>query len=280
MSERSELLKSFEAVTDTIHRLRAPGGCPWDREQTHQSLRRFLLEECAELADAIDALPFERPLKSDDSGVIEFAEELGDVFLQIGLHSEIAAETQAFSLKDVFDHLNAKLIRRHPHVFGESHVKDSEEVLVRWQEIKAQEQKSKGHAAKKTLDGIPSSMPVLSRAQKVIHKVSSKGFQWDSLEPVFGKVREELAELEAVAHAPHQTQERMHELGDLLFSVCNLASMMGIDAEAALNQNLARFKRRFQFVEEKVEDSGRNWEDFKLEELDAFWNTAKQREKT
>lgn len=269
-------MSAFETLRATIHRLRAPGGCPWDRKQTHRSLRPHALEETCEFLDVVDTLT-DRPLSEHPASTqAHFIEELGDMLMQVMLHAEIASESGAASIDDVAQALNDKLIRRHPHVFGDVKVDDADAALATWKSQKAKE-KTGSQAAASLLARIPRSMPALERSQRVIEEVSKVGFQWSTPEASFAKVREEFAELEeALAQRTSAPEKFEHELGDALFALCNLGHLSGVSPVQALRSMLARFESRFAHVEARVAESGKTWEAFSLEELDAFWNEAKK----
>ncbi|HXF57533.1 MAG TPA: nucleoside triphosphate pyrophosphohydrolase [Actinomycetota bacterium] len=218
-------------------RLRAPGGCPWDREQTHRSLARHLLEEAHEVLDAIDA---------DDRGRLR--EELGDLLLQVAFHAQIAADEGAFDIDDVAEGIVRKLIRRHPHVFGDASVSGADEVLLNWERIKAEEKGEHpvGH-------DIPPTLPALARASKVLRRAAGTGFDWRSRDEAMAKVREELAELEA---APPERAEE--ELGDLLLALAALARKLEVDPETALRKAVRRFAERFERMRERAREEGRD----------------------
>ncbi len=252
---------SFEGFQEIVAHLRAPDGCPWDKAQTHLSLRKHLLEETYETLTALD--------KEDPAGL---REELGDLLLQIYLHAQIASEEGEFNIADVLQGIHQKIVRRHPHVFGEVHVENVEGVLTNWEKIKEQERKDNGmEQTKGLLDGVPPALPALSQAQEIQDRAARVGFDWDEIEPVIEKVREELTEvLEA------DTQEsRAGELGDLLFAVVNLVRWYDVDAESALRKTNERFRTRFKHVEQGVKASGRNLSDVTLAEMDVFWEEAK-----
>lgn len=252
-------------VLDVVARLRGENGCPWDREQTLQSLKPFLLEEAYELLDTIDA---DDPPRHKD--------ELGDVLLQVLLQSQIRKEEGAFTFEDVARHLAEKLIRRHPHVFGDVKAGTSEDVIRNWEAIKKTE---KGVAAgdASVLDGLPRHLPALQRAQKVQSRASRVGFDWSRTDEVMAKVDEELRELKS-AMADGDAVAVQEEIGDLLFSIVNLCRFQKIHAEEALDRTVQKFMRRFRHVEKSVEASGRRLTDCSLEELDVFWNEAKVNE--
>ncbi|MES2595969.1 MAG: nucleoside triphosphate pyrophosphohydrolase [Verrucomicrobiota bacterium] len=244
-----------------VHRLRAPGGCPWDMEQTHETLIPHVLEEAYEVVDAI---------KSGNPDLI--CEELGDLLLQPVLHAEIASETGAFDLDKMAHGISEKLIRRHPHVFGEASAATSDAVLTQWDAIKRQE---KGTQKEGMLHGVGSGLPALMRGQKLQKKAARVGFDWPDATPVFGKLREEIAELEeAVAQGEIAAMEE--ELGDLLFTVVNLARKLGIDSEPALAAANEKFVRRFHAIEEKITAAGKRLNECTLEEMDAAWDAVKR----
>ncbi len=253
---------SFEAFQEVVARLRAPDGCPWDRKQTHRSLRRFLLEEAYEALEAIDLEDWEA-----------LAEELGDVLLQIVLHAQIAAEEGEFTMTDVLRGIHQKMVRRHPHVFGDLHVADADEVVRNWAAIKAQE---KGHqVSKSVLDGIPRGLPALMEALEIQKRVVKVGFDWPDVEGVWRKLAEELDEVRA-ARTP---EEQEAEIGDVLFVVVNLARWMGVDPEVALHAADVRFRRRFAVIEQRAREQGRPVEALTLDEMEAAWQQAKREEK-
>ncbi len=252
---------AINRLRQVVHRLRAPGGCPWDREQTHESLIPHLLEEAYEVADAI---------RGGDPALM--CEELGDLLLQPVLHAEIASETGAFDLDRMARLLTEKLIRRHPHVFGESDAATSEAVLTQWDEIKRAE---KGHEKEGFLHGVGTGLPALMRAQKLQKKAARVGFDWTDTAPVAAKVREELVEVEA-ALATGETRAVEEEIGDLLFSVVNLARKAGVQAEAALAAAGEKFIRRFHAMQERLSMSGQSLEQASLEEMDAAWEAVKR----
>lgn len=273
--------RAFDAVVETVHRLRAPGGCPWDREQTHQSLRPYLIEESAEVLDVLDQIRSPDDLK-DPTLSAAFREELGDLWMQILLHSEMAREAGAFDIHDVARALNDKLVRRHPHVFGEVQVTGSDEVLQNWEKIKQSEKTAKKKSA---LDGVPKSLPALQRCEKVIDKVSKVGFQWPNAQGPLAKVEEETRELRAEVEAyekaptPERRVKIEEELGDLLFTVCNVAYLMKVRPEDALRTMLGRFERRFRYVEEKLDAQGKAPGTSSLAEMDVLWDEAKKNER-
>lgn len=255
-----ENLKPLERLGAIVQRLRAPGGCPWDREQTHESLRGLLVEECHEVIEAIESC--------DDANL---REELGDLLLHVVMHAQLASERGAFEFSDIADTICEKMIRRHPHVFGGSQLENSEAVLKQWDEIKRAEKPGR----KGALDGIAGGLPALLKAQTVQKKAARVGFDWPQIEPVFAKIEEETIEVrEALASGDAKALE--DEIGDLLFSVVNLARKSGVDAETALGATVRRFTRRFEFIEQRLEASGKTMTESTLEELDGLWEQAKK----
>ncbi len=253
----------FDDLLALMHRLREPGGCPWDAEQTHESLKRYLLEETYEVIEAIDT-------NSPES----LKEELGDLLLQPVFHAVIAEESGSFSMKDVIQTLCEKLIRRHPHVFGEMKISDSSAQIENWERIKKAE---KGDERKSALSGVPPQLPALLKAQKITEKAARVGFDWEHVEQVVAKVMEELHEFEEAM--TEGSNERMEaELGDLLFAIVNLGRFLSIDPEEALRKTIKRFQQRFQHVEDTLHSQGRQMKNATLEEMDRLWEEAKQRE--
>ncbi len=251
----------------TIARLRAPGGCPWDREQTSASLSPSLIEEAYEVVDAIER---------DHSSDLE--EELGDLLINILMQAEIASESGGFTLESIAETASEKLIRRHPHVFGDATAGTSEAVLTQWEEIKKAERAAKnGPASSKEslLDGVAQAFPALVRAQKIQKKAAKVGFDWERPEDVVEKVREEIAEVEAemAAEDPARLNE---EVGDLLFAVVNLARALGIDAESSLRTATAKFEERFSDMEQRV-PAGERFSNLTMEEMNVLWELAKQK---
>lgn len=252
---------SFEEFQELIAHLRSPEGCPWDREQTHQTLRTNLLEEAYEVLAALDA---------GDSEALR--EELGDLMLQIVLHAQIASEFGEFRMTDVLAGIRRKIVRRHPHVFGDLQLDSADRVVRNWEALKAAERRANGeHEVKGLLEGVPKALPALSQAQAYQARAARVGFDWREIAPVVEKVREELEEL---LHAGDEN-EREDELGDLLFAVVNLARWYKVDAESALRRTNERFYRRFKYIEEKARQSGRDLHQMSLEEMDVFWEEAK-----
>lgn len=260
MSERSEAAgKKFAELVDVMARLRAPGGCPWDRKQTFDTIKSYLLEESYEVMDAID--------RRDWPGL---AEELGDLLLQPVFFAEMAAEEKLFDISDSLDAINQKLIRRHPHVFADATAETAQDVKQRWDEIKRQE-KGATAAPQSILDGVPRNVPALVEGEKLGSKAAGVGFEWPDIGGVLEKLQEEARELAA---AKDQTDVE-HEIGDLLFTVVNLARFMKVDPEQALRKTNARFRKRFRYVEERLGE----FKNVPLDRMEELWMEAKQLEK-
>ncbi|RDU34793.1 nucleoside triphosphate pyrophosphohydrolase [Neobacillus piezotolerans] len=263
VKEEELLMRDFSKLREIIAVLRGPNGCPWDKEQTHASLKKYLLEETYEVIEAID------------SGDIDhLIEELGDVLLQVMLHAQIGEDDGYFTVNDVIESISSKMVRRHPHVFGSRSADTAEEVVANWQEIKAQEKK--GVRKDSLLDGIPKSFPALIRAFELQKKAAKAGFDWQEIGPAFEKVKEELQEFEAELKNEAGLALAKKEFGDLLFAFVNVARFLGIHPEEALTETNDKFVRRFRFIEEMVKESGRAIEDHSLEELDRYWDDAKK----
>ncbi|MDD4870836.1 MAG: nucleoside triphosphate pyrophosphohydrolase [Kiritimatiellae bacterium] len=262
MKEKA-LKRGIERLIDVVSRLRGEGGCPWDREQTLDSLKQYLIEESYEVLDAIDSGDLER-----------HKEELGDVLLQVVLHSQIRMEKREFDFNDVAERICDKLVKRHPHVFGNVKVSDSKEVLANWEVIKSSE-KNGGKGS--VLEGIPRHLPALQKAQRVQSRAARFGFDWAVIDDVVNKVTEEFTETkEAIISG--QTDRMKEEVGDLLFAVVNLCRFKGIIAEHALEGTISKFTRRFQEIENRVRAAGKELKDCSLAELDAHWETIKGEE--
>lgn len=254
----------FARLMTLMRRLRAPGGCPWDAEQTHESLKRYLLEESYEVIEAIDA-----------GNAEHLREELGDLLLQPVFHAAIAEETGTFTMDEVLRSICDKLVRRHPHVFGSQEIKSAAEQVENWEQIKKEE---KGEERKSALSGVPPHLPALLKAQKITEKAARVGFDWEHVDQVFAKVLEELREFQETM--VEGNQERMEaELGDLLFAIVNLGRFLRIDPEDALRKTIARFVRRFSHIEETLHAKGTPMKDATLEEMELLWEEAKGRER-
>src|SRR5438874_4675712 len=253
-------MTGFDKLCEIVAKLRAPGGCPWDREQTHESLLPALIEEAYEVAGAARA-----------NDAANFREELGDLLLLIAMHAAIARETGAFNIDDVIRELTEKLVRRHPHVFGKSDARDSGAVLKQWESIKRDEKKGDQHY----LASLPGALPALMRAQKAQSKAARVNFDWAEVRDVVAKVEEELAELKnAISDADSKSIE--DEIGDLLFAVVNLARKSGLDAESTLQAATDKFVARFNRLEDELQSHGKRLGDVNLTELDEIWNQIKK----
>ncbi|KAF0218088.1 MAG: tetrapyrrole methylase family protein / MazG family [Geobacteraceae bacterium] len=260
----TEQKKGFDRLVEIMRRLRAPGGCPWDAEQSHESLKRYLIEEAYEVIEAID--------RNDPD---HLKEELGDLMLQPVFHAAIAEEKGEFTMDDVLEAINDKLVRRHPHVFGEQRVKTAAEQVENWERIKKGE---KGEGRESALSGVPPQLPALMKAQKISEKAARVGFDWSDVDQVFAKVLEELHEFEETM--VDGDQERMEaELGDLLFAIVNLGRFLRLNPEEALRKTIERFVRRFSHIEESLRAKGVHMKEATLEEMEGLWKEAKGLEK-
>jgi len=252
-----EDLSQFTTLVDIIARLRAPDGCPWDKQQTHASLRKNLLEECYEVLETLD---------EGNSG--KLCDELGDLLMQVVLHTQIATEAGEFELGDVVKSITTKLIHRHPHIFGSKKVKDAEEVALNWEELKQEER-----GGTSMLASAPKQMPALGYSQEIQHRVAQVGFDWEDIDGVIEKLTEEISELKRA-----DSQERKaQEFGDLLFTLANIARRLGIDLEAALRETNQRFYRRFTYMEEVCRQRGLNFGELSFDEQNFLWEEAKKR---
>jgi tetrapyrrole methylase family protein/MazG family protein len=255
---------SLEAFQEIVAHLRAPNGCPWDREQTHASLRTNLLEETYEALEALDA--------DDPAGMVE---EFGDLMLQVVLHAQIASENGEFTMADILQGIIRKIIRRHPHVFGDLKVDGVSGVLQNWEKLKAAERKANGQDhSKGVLDGLPRSLPALSQAQEFQDRAARVGFDWNDIQPVIDKVFEELEEVRS-ALTP---EEREKELGDLLFALVNFVRWYKVDAETALRTTNLRWRKRFTHLEQRARQQGHSLQEMTLAEMDVLWEEAKNLE--
>ncbi|CAI6085956.1 hypothetical protein PAECIP112173_04818 [Paenibacillus sp. JJ-100] len=259
--------RSFARLHEIVNILRSPGGCPWDQEQTHQSIRKNLIEETYEVIETID---------EDDPDHMK--EELGDLLLQIMLHAQMEEEVGTFNVYDVIEGLNDKLIFRHPHVFGDNQAEDATEALQNWEQMKAEEKKRKGQDMHKAsvLDGIPRDLPALMKGYKLQKKAAKVGFDWDDVEGVFDKIEEELAELKEAVQQGHDDEARKLELGDVLFATANVARFIGTDPEEALAATNRKFVARFQYIEDRLRERGKTPADSTVEEMEQFWQQAKK----
>ena len=276
---------AFDKFVETVAKLRSPdGGCAWNRAQTHASIGDYMIEEAYEALDAIQA---------DDAAHLR--EELGDVLLQVVLHSQIAADAGEFTIDDVCATIDEKMIRRHPHVFGDVHAENANEVADLWEQVKLAEKAGEAEAEKHLLDDVPTHFPALLQAQKISRKAVAAGFEWETLADVWDKVAEERAELEAAYAAapktpdgkilrdaddrePGRVTDAELEFGDLLFALVNVARKMGIDAESALRASNAKFRRRFAQVEQAAWDQNRTVDELSLDEMETYWQRAKEEE--
>ena len=255
-----ENLNQFYTLVDIITRLRAPDGCPWDRKQSHASLRENFLEECYEVLDALD--------EGDSS---KLCDELGDLMMQIVLHAQIATEAGEFELKDVISNINSKLIRRHPHVFGSLKVEGADEVLHNWEVLKREERE----ADASMLASVPKRMPALAYSQEIQARVARLGFDWEDVGGVIDKLAEEVTEFKQAG----TQQQKEKEFGDLLFTLANIARRLGIDLESALREANRRFYRRFTYMEELCRQRGLNFGELSFAEQNTLWEEAKNQEK-
>ena len=269
----------FERLVEIMARLRAPDGCPWDREQNFDTIKRYLLEETYEVMDSVDARDWEG-----------LADELGDVLLQAVFFAQMAKEEGRFDISDSVHAICSKLVRRHPHIFADGDARTADDVSRRWDEIKAEENKGKSQP-NGLLEGVPRSLPALVEASQIASRAARAGFDWENIEQVFDKLREELGELhEARAYSAHESEARKSaaqengalervedELGDLLFVVVNIARFLKVDPEQALRRTNAKFRRRFAHVEAGVEAQGKTLPEAGIAAMEALWQAAKQK---
>lgn len=268
--DESLRIRSFERLHEIVSILRSPEGCPWDREQTHESIRKNLIEETYEVLETID---------DDDPG--HMREELGDLLLQIMLHSQMEEELGTFTVYDVIQELNEKLLYRHPHVFGNLSAEDAEAALNNWEAMKAEEKRRKGIQPEQlfALSGVPRDLPALMKAYKLQKKAAKAGFDWEQIDGVWSKLEEEIAELKEAVAQNHDPAAQELELGDVLFSVVNAARYIGADPEQALSRTISKFTRRFHYVEERLREQGKTPVDSTLAEMDLLWEEAKSKER-
>ena len=252
-----EKLDQLATLVDIIARLRAPDGCPWDRKQTHASLRENLLEECYEVLEALD-----------EGDPEKLCDELGDLLMQVVLHAQIAAEAGEFELGDVARGINAKLVHRHPHIFGLKKVKDADEVAHNWELLKGEER----GADTSILESVPRQMPALGYSQEVQRRVAQLGFDWEDVEGVIDKLVEEVRELKQA----DSDEQKAAEFGDLLFTLVNVARRQGVDTEAALREANRRFYKRFTYMEDACRQRGLNFSKLSFDEQNALWEEAKK----
>lgn len=249
--------ENFQRLINLVARLREE--CPWDREQTNKSIKNNIIEEAYELLEAIE--------ENDNQKMVE---ELGDLLLQVVFHSQIKKDEGSFDINKVIENLIEKLIRRHPHIFGNSKVSNSDEVLNQWHKIKQRERDGGS-----IFDGIPKRMPALLRAIKVQNRAAKIGFEWENIDDVWKKVEEELEELKEAK----TQEEKLHEFGDVLIAITNLGRFLKVDPEEALHLSIDRMIKRFNYIEKKARDMGKDLEDMTLKEMDMYWNEAKRLEK-
>jgi tetrapyrrole methylase family protein/MazG family protein len=259
--------RSFDRLHEIVRILRSPEGCPWDREQTHQSIRKNFIEETYEALEALD--------NDDPDGM---REEFGDVVLQVMLHSQMEEEAGVFSVYDVIQTLNEKLLFRHPHVFGDTGAGDAEEALQNWEQMKAEEKRRKGidTTGQSLLDGIPKDLPALMKAYKLQKKASKVGFDWDTIEPVLAKLEEEIGELREAIRSADRV-EQVKEFGDLLFAAVNISRFIDADPEEALAGTNRKFMKRFAYIEQQLRLAGKHFDQTDLAEMDKWWEEAKTR---
>ncbi len=263
--------KNFDELVSVMARLRAPGGCPWDREQTYASLAQYLLEETYETFDAIQ--------EADETGETHnLKEELGDILLQVVFHSTIAAERGDFTIDEVVKGVSEKLVLRHPHVFGDKNLETATDVLNNWDELKRAERAASGKIEKKSdsiLDDVNGHFPALLEGLKISKKAAKVGFDWENVEQIFDKLDEEIGELKE-AISENNREEIGEEIGDLLFAVVNLARRLEVEPETALKKTNRKFRRRFAFIESELKARKKSFEESDLDEMDALWNKSKK----
>lgn len=262
MSDQKDIGRSFTALVDLMARLRGPDGCPWDKKQTAESLKPFLVEECYEVLDALE-----------DGSPENVKEELGDLLFQIVFLARLAEENGQFSISDVLDFNVSKMMRRHPHVFGDVKLDTDKEVLSHWEELK---KKEKGYTERKSvLDGVPRELPSLLRAHRLQERAARVGFDWSHLDDLLPKLDEELREFrEALSKQDPEAMEE--ELGDLFFVLVNIARFIGVNPDDALRKTISKFIKRFRYIEEKAAEMKRELSDMTLEEMDRLWDESKR----
>ncbi|MEJ7622372.1 MAG: nucleoside triphosphate pyrophosphohydrolase [Pyrinomonadaceae bacterium] len=263
--------KPFDELVAIMAKLRAPGGCPWDHEQTYASLAQYLIEEAYETFDAIQ--------EADATGeTAHLAEELGDLLLQVVFHSTIGAERGDFTIDDVAAGVTQKLVLRHPHVFGDEKLESAEDVLANWDELKANQRRTSGiteKARESILDDVPVHFPALLEGLKLTTKAAKVGFDWESIEHVFDKIAEEISELKVEIAADKKSQRTQDEVGDLLFAVVNLARRLDVEPETALRRTNRKFRKRFHYIEKEFKRLDIALADASLQQMDALWDEAK-----
>ena len=265
-------LAPFERFVALMRTLRAPGGCAWDAKQTHASLIPYLIEEAYELVEVIEAR--DKGDGGEKEGASSLKEELGDLLAQFVFHGVIAEERGEFTIDETISKVFDKLVHRHPHVFGDDKNKlDHSQVREKWEKRKLEEKNASG-GKKRLLEGVPHSMPALNLAYRFGEKAGGVGFDWPSAKPVLEKIQEEIAELRKEISTGERAKQE-EEIGDLLFVVASLSRKLEIDPEMALKRSLRKFEKRFTYIEDKVRASGKSWDDFTLDELEAWWDEAK-----
>ena len=271
---RKHIGRLFEGLVAVQARLRAPGGCPWDREQTHATLKTYLIEEAYEVLDALE-----------NGGPGELSEELGDLLLQVLFHADLAREAGTFDISDVVAGIHEKMVRRHPHVFGDVEAKTSSEVLRNWAQIKAAEKQTGSgkdtpakHQVPSILDGVPRSLPALLEAYQLTRRAARVGFDWKNVDGIYDKMREEITELRVALEASDRRGAE-EEVGDILFSAVNLARFLGFDPEVALKHCNLKFKSRIQEMEKEASRSGKSLAQLSQDELELLWEIAKAQPK-
>lgn len=255
-------MKEFDELVEIFRKLRSPEGCPWDKAQNHQSILQCAVDEVYEFLEA-----------TEEKNESHMCEELGDLLLQVVFHSQMASERGAFAIQDVIQGINQKLYKRHPHVFGDGRADSPDQVIQNWEAIKAEEKPQR----KSVVDGVPKSLPALFMAEKVQRKAAGVGFDWPDAGPVWDKVHEELEEFQSAVREGNKDLAH-EEMGDILFSLVNLARHSGISAEEALRMTIQKFIRRFQYVEGRMSMAGKKWDKTSLAEMDVFWEEAKGQE--
>jgi MazG family protein len=256
--------QKFQKLVEIMARLRSPNGCPWDREQTFDTIKPYTIEETYEVLDAIDRRDWDH-----------LADELGDLLLQCVFYAQMAAEEDLFHIGDSLDAINNKLIRRHPHVFADGVADTPDDVKKRWDEIKAEEKKKAGEGEKLLLEGVPRALPALVEAQQIASRAAGAGFDWNHVDQVFEKMHEELDELARARESADQPAVE-DEVGDLLFVLVNVARFLKVDPEQALRRTNAKFRKRFGYVESQLRERGKRLPESNIDEMEALWQEAKQ----
>ncbi len=259
-TELDEIKAEFGRLVEIMEKLRGPDGCPWDREQTHDSLRQYLLEETYEVLELIDEARYD-----------ELKNELGDLLLQVIFHSQIAAEDGRFTIKEVLENINKKLIHRHPNVFGDKVIRNAAEQTVNWEKMKKIE-----NTDRSVIDGVPKELPALLRSHRIQAKAATVGFDWDKAESVWEKLMEELDELKQAIDSKNQAHIQ-EEFGDLLFTVVNLSRFIQVNPEDSLRQAIEKFSDRFKKVEQEIKKSNNDFKNMTLQEMDQIWDQIKER---